>query len=80
MLVAEQNRRRLVEEPALQRRVVAHIRWLEHAVARARRRHRHDGALLPALARLPGVDRWPRSRVGCAVTRACTSHSTPMIL
>jgi transposase len=32
MLVAEQNRRRLVEEPVLRRRVEAHIRWLEHAV------------------------------------------------
>lgn len=32
MLVAEQNRGRLVEEPVLRRRVAAHIRWLEHAV------------------------------------------------
>jgi transposase len=32
MLVAEQNRRRLIEEPALRRRVDAHIQWLEHAV------------------------------------------------
>ena len=32
MLVAEQNRRRLIEELALRRRVDAHIQWLEHAV------------------------------------------------
>lgn len=32
MLVAEQNRRRLIEEPALRQRVDAHIQWLEHAV------------------------------------------------
>jgi transposase len=32
MLVAEQNRRRLVEPPPLRRRLDAHIRWLERAV------------------------------------------------
>ena len=32
LLVAEQNRRRLIEELALRRRVDAHIQWLEHAV------------------------------------------------
>lgn len=32
MLVAEQNRRRVVELPALRRRLDAHIRWLERAV------------------------------------------------
>lgn len=32
LLVAEQTRRRLIEELALRRRVDAHIQWLEHAV------------------------------------------------
>jgi transposase len=32
MLVAEQNRRRLMEQPPLKRRLDAHIRWLERAV------------------------------------------------
>lgn len=32
MLVAEQNRRRLIEQPALRRRLDAHIHWLERAI------------------------------------------------